>query len=356
MRQTSKPLRIVLAGGSGQVGRVLSRHFSAEGHEVVILARSHHAPGTPAGETINASAAQPRTVVWDGVGLGDWIEELEGADVLINLAGRSVNCRYGPKNRREIMQSRVRTTIVLGKAIGKVAAPPRLWMNASTATIYRHSFDREMDEAGEIGGNEPDVPSLWRFSIEVATGWESSFFACETPKTRKIALRTAMLMSPDEGGTFDLLLRLVRFGLGGASGTGTQYVSWIHDADLTRAISYLIDNEEFSGPVNLAAPAPIPNRDFIRAIREAWGVRFGLPAAKWMLEMGAIALRTETELLLKSRRVIPGKLLEAGFRFTFSEWNEAVQDLVRRRREQVRDHEAKTLIKEWQEDYGERAH
>jgi uncharacterized protein len=204
-------------------------------------------------------------------------------------------------------------------------------MNASTATIYRHSLDRPMDEqTGEIGGNEPNAPDKWRFSIDVATSWESAFFDAPTPNTRKIALRSAMIMSPDRGGVFDTLLRLVRFGLGGTAASGLQFVSWIHDADFLRSIDYLIARDEIDGAVNIASPNPVPNREFMKALRQAWGAHIGLPAASWMLEIGTIFLRTETELVLKSRRVIPGRLAEAGFQFQFPEWAAAAQNLVAR--------------------------
>ncbi|HEY1731217.1 MAG TPA: TIGR01777 family oxidoreductase [Terriglobales bacterium] len=311
-------LRIVIPGGSGQVGTVLARHFHAAGHDVVVLARS----------------AQPtpwRMVHWDGKKIGGWTAELEDADVVINLAGRSVNCRYTDANRQEILDSRVKTTTLLGDAISQLAHPPRLWMNASTATIYRHSYDRPMDEAtGEIGGNEPDAPATWRFSIEVATSWEKAFFDANTPNTRRIALRSAVMMSPDRGGIFDVLLGLVRFGLGGTAASGRQFVSWIHDADFLASVEYLMAHEEFDGPVKLASPNPLPNREFMRTLREAWGARIGLPASAWMLEIGSIFLRTETELVLKSRRVVPKRLLDAGFQFRFPDWSAAAQNLVER--------------------------
>jgi uncharacterized protein (TIGR01777 family) len=317
------PRRIVIPGGSGQVGNILANHFHAKGDRVVVLARRR-------------IVAPWRVVFWDGASLGSWVEELENADVLINLAGRSVDCRYNAANRKAIMESRTQPTALLGKAINQLARPPRIWMNASTATIYRHVFDRQMDEVtGELGGDETNAPSSWRFSIEVAKRWEESFFAARTPNTRKIALRSAMTMSPDRGSVFDMLLRLVRFGLGGASGTGAQFVSWIHEADFVSAIDFLIANEAIDGPLNLAAPGPLPNREFMSALREAWGTRVGLPSAKWMLEIGAIVLRTETELILKSRRVVPGRLVDAGFRFQFPEWPAAAQELVARWRKKA---------------------
>jgi uncharacterized protein len=314
----SDRLRIILAGGSGQIGTLLARHFHACGHQVVIIARS--APPVPW-----------QVVKWDGVTLGEWASELEHAHVLINLTGRSVNCRYTPANRKAIKESRVQSTLLLGRAIAQLAHPPRLWMNASTATIYRHALDRPMDEdTGEIGGNELNCPSAWRFSIDVATAWEESFFSAVTPGTRKIALRSAMTMSPDQGGIFAELLRLVRLGLGGTAASGNQFVSWIHDTDFIRAVEFLIAHEEIDGVVNLTSPNPLPNREFMRALRQAWGITFGLPAFRPMLELGALFLRTETELILKSRRVIPGRLLRAGFEFQFSEWLEAARNLVER--------------------------
>jgi len=314
----SEALRVVLAGGSGQIGTLLARHFHAHGYQVVVISRS-------------VRTAPWRMVQWDGATFGRWASELDGADLLINLAGRSVNCRYTPANRRTIKESRVRSTLLLGHAIAQLAHPPRLWMNSSTATIYRHVFDRPMDEdTGEIGGNEPDCPSTWRFSIDVATSWEEAFFSSVTPRTRKIAMRCAMTMSPDAGSIFAELLRLVRFGLGGTAGSGDQFVSWIHDADFIRGIEYLMAHKELEGPINLAAPGPLPNHEFMRALRQAWGTRVGLPATQPMLELGALFLGTETELILKSRRVVPGRLLQSGFQFQFPEWSEAAKNLVGR--------------------------
>jgi uncharacterized protein len=316
----ARPLRIVLPGGSGQVGTILARHFQAQGHSVVVLARS-------------TSPAPWRIVRWDGTTANHWTEELENADLVLNLAGRNVNCRYSDANRREIKESRTRTTRLLGEAISQLPHPPRIWLNASTATIYRHALDRPMDEAtGEIGGNEPDTPSTWKFSIDVATSWEKEFFAANTPATRKIALRSAMVMSPDRDGIFDTLLRLVRFGLGGASGSGKQFVSWIHDQDFLRSIQYLMDHDDLDGAINIASPNPLPNAEFMADLRKAWGTRIGLPASAWMLELGAVFLQTETELILKSRRVIPGRLLARGFQFDFPAWNVAARDLVERSR------------------------
>jgi uncharacterized protein (TIGR01777 family) len=256
---------------------------------------------------------------------------LDGCDVVVNLAGRSVNCRYNEANRREIKESRIVTTRLVGDAIARSSTPPKLWMNASTATIYRHAMDRPMDDVtGEIGGNEPGIPGTWRFSYDVAISWEAAFFEAETPRTRKIAMRSAITMSPDRGGAFETLLNLVRVGLGGRSDSGEQFVSWIHDVDFVRAIEFLIARTDLDGRINISSPNPLLNRDFMAALRRSYGIPLGLPATDWMLEVGAFFLRTETELVLKSRRVVPRRLLNAGFGFQFPDWSSAAADLVKR--------------------------
>ena len=276
-----RQLRIVLPGGSGQVGNILARHFHEQGHAVTVVAR-HPKP------------SDWKTVLWNGYSLGDWVSVIDGSDVVINLAGRSVNCRYNDRNRREIQTSRTITTGLIGQAIARALQPPRLWMNASTATIYRHSLERSMDEnTGEIGGVEADVPEKWGFSIDVATSWERAFFSADVPKTRRVALRSAMTMSPDSGGVFDALLRLVRMGFGGSAGSGRQYVSWIHDVDFVRVIEFLVAHEEIAGVVNVASPNPIPNRKFMSCLRKSWCTSYiGISSPEWLLSVGAALLRT----------------------------------------------------------------
>jgi len=321
-------MKIVIPGGTGQVGTVLARAFVADGHEVVVLSR-------------NPAKAPWRIVHWDGATAAAWAAEIDGADAVINLAGRSVDCRYHAENRRLIMESRINSTRAIGQAIANAARPPGVWLQASTATIYAHRYDGPNDETtGIFGGSEADAPDTWRFSIEVAKAWEQAANEAIVPGTRKVLLRSAMTMSPDRGGVFDILLGLVRWGLGGASGDGRQFVSWIHDRDFIRAVYYLMDHQELDGPVNLASPNPVSNADFMRTLRVAWGIGFGLPAAKWMLEIGAFFLRTETELILKSRRVVPDRLVQSGFVFQFPTWTEAAADLCRRWRE-LHQHRAK---------------
>jgi uncharacterized protein (TIGR01777 family) len=311
-------MKIVIAGGSGQVGTLLARHFNQEGHDVIILSRGH-------------KTVPWRVVQWDGETLGSWVSELEGADVLINLAGRLVNCRYNYKNRCDIWSSRSRSVRILGKAFEQLKSPPPVWLQASTATIYAHRFDAPNDEyTGIIGGAESNSPDKWRFSIDVARAWEGEFSLIETPKTRKVILRSAMTMSHDRDGIFDYLLWLVRCGLGGTAASGKQYISWIHYIDFINSIKFLIDNDQISGPVNIASPNPLPNKQFMALLRKAWGRKFGLPAYEWMLELGAVFLRTESELVLKSRRVIPSRLLDAGFKFSYADWAKASLDLCER--------------------------
>ena len=314
-------MKIVIPGGTGQVGTVLARAFLADGHDVVVLSRK--------------KSSQPWKIVeWDGKSLGDWANEIDGADVVVNLAGRSVNCRYNEENRRQMMDSRVDSTRVVGEAIVAAKNPPNVWLQASTATIYAHRFDAPNDDVtGIIGGHEPDAPDTWNFSIDVATSWERVTNEADTPNTRKVLMRSAMIMSPDRGGIFDTMLTIVRLGLGGTAAGGRQYISWIHDLDFIRSVYWLVEHEDLSGPINLAAPEPLPNKEFMRVVREAWGMPIGLPASKWMLELGAFLMRSETELILKSRRVVPKLLIDSGFEFEFPTWKSAAADLCRRRRE-----------------------
>ncbi|MFI6498063.1 DUF1731 domain-containing protein [Nonomuraea typhae] len=309
-------MKIVIPGGTGQIGAVLDRALTAAGHTVVILTRR---------------PARERDVRWDARTPGPWAKEIDGSDVVINLAGRSVNCRYTPDNLRAMMESRVHSAQVVGAAIGAAQRPPRLWLQMSTATIYAHRFDAPNDEAtGLLGGAESGVPGYWSYSVEIAKAWERAQEQAETPHTRKVAMRAAMVMSPGRGGVFDVLLRLARLGLGGPVAGGAQFVSWIHDRDFVRAVEFLIGRDDLEGPVNLAAPGPLPQRVFMRVLRAAWGVPVGLPATAWMAELGALVLRSDTELLLKSRRVVPGRLLDAGFGFDRPGWPEAARELAGR--------------------------
>ena len=299
---------------------MLARAFAADGHEVVVLSRS--------------PASVPwRVVEWDAKTPGNWTREIDGADVVVNLAGRSVNCRYTPANRRLIKDSRVDSTRAIGNAIANSPNPPRVWLQAGTATIYAHRFDAPNDDVtGIVGVGEQAIPDTWRFSTDVAESWERAVNEAEVPRTRRVILRSAMVMSPDRGGVFDVLLRLVRLGLGGRMGSGRQYVSWMHDRDFIRAVYWAIAHEELSGAINYASPDPVPNEEFMRTLRRAWGAPIGLPASSWMLKAGTFFMRSESELVLKSRRVIPRLLVDSGFEFEFPTWESAARDLCRRAR------------------------
>lgn len=306
--------RLVLAGGSGFLGQVLGRYFHDAGWEIVILTR-HPKP----------SNNGFRQVLWDGERLGPWQNELNGAYGVVNLSGVSVNCRYTAKNRRLIMDSRVRPTRVLARAIQNCPQPPAVWLNSSTATIYKHSFDCPMDEAGEVGAT-PEAADA--FSVEVAKAWESACEEAVLPRTRQVVLRLAMVLGTGKNSVFPVLCRLVQFGLGGRMGSGRQYVSWIHELDFCRAIEWIVQHPELSGPVNLSSAQPLPNAEMMRQIRLAYGRVVGLPASRWMLEIGAFLLRTETELIIKSRYVVPGKLTRSGFQFQFKTMPEAFEHLL----------------------------
>ena len=308
--------RIVLAGGSGFLGRALAAQLQKSGYKVTVVTRS------PAGMLSGL-----REIAWDACTLGDWARELEGAAGVINLAGRSVNCRCTPRNRRLIMDSRVRSTQVIGQAIAQCTNPPPVWLNASTVTIYKHTCEDAWDEGG-LTGSTPEAKD--EFSVAVATAWEEALNGAKTPGTRRIAMRTSMVLGLDKNSVFPVLRRLVRLGLGGRMGDGRQFVSWIHEEDFCRAVEWLITHDRLNGVVNMTAPHPISNAEMMKAFREVSGRSFGLPAARWMLEIGAFFLRTETELIIKSRRVVPGRLTSAGFQFCFPHLRGAFEDLAGR--------------------------
>ncbi|WP_432505471.1 epimerase [Kineococcus arenarius] len=323
-------MKVVIPGGTGQVGGVLRRALAQRGDEVVVLSRRP--------ERLEDGAWH---VLWDGRTLGAWAAELDGADAVVNLAGRTVSCRYTDANLRQMMDSRVESTRAVGEAIARAERPPAVWLQMSTATVYADARSRgddlPHDEAnGVLGGEEPDVPLYWEYSVRIARRWEQAQADADVPATRRVALRTAMVMTPDRGGIFDYLSWMARLGLGGPVAGGGQHVSWIHGEDFVRAVLFLLQREDLAGPFIVAAPDPLPQVDFMRSLRGAWGRRLALPATRLMAEAGAFVLRTDTELLLKSRRVVPGRLLEAGFAFEHPAWDAAAADLVRRAREQRR--------------------
>lgn len=287
--------KLIIAGGSGFLGNAIVAQFKSQFEDIVILSRT---------KTENTDTV--RYVVWDAKTLGDWQQELDGCDVLINMAGRSVDCRYTDKNKNLIMNSRVDSATMLNHAVAHAKHPPKVWLNSSTATIYRHSMDMEMgEENGEIGTG---------FSVSVAKAWEDAFFSGTTPNTRKVALRTSIVLG-GTGGALIPIKTLAKLGMGGKQGNGEQKFSWIHVDDFVRSIDFIIQNENLRGAVNIVAPKPTDNATLMKEVRNAVGIGFGLPSPKWLLEIGAILIRTETELILKSRNVVPTKLLENGFTF-----------------------------------------
>ena len=308
--------RVILAGGSGFLGQLLGTHLHACGWEPWILRRG------------SSASAKFNEVMWDARTLGEWTQVLEGAEAVINLVGRSVNCRYTAENRRAIMDSRVESTRVLGEAIARCVKPPRTWLNASTATIYKHTFGPAHDESSHDFAPTPEAKD--KFSVSVGHAWEQTLNESVTPRTRKVALRITIVFGSAEGGVFRILRRLARLGLGGKMGSGRQFVSWIHEEDFCRAVEWILEHSRLDGPINVAAPHPITNADMMKTFREICGIPIGLPAAKWMLEIGAFVMRTETELLLKSRNVVPGKLLASGFEFRFPNMSDALRDLEQR--------------------------
>lgn len=292
--------KVVLAGGTGFIGQFFEKKFSEKGDTVYIISR------------------QEGHISWDDKPA--IVEALEGADLLVNLAGKSVNCRYDERNRREILESRKRTTRILGEAIETCTEPPKLWINSSTATIYRHAEDRPMtEEEGEIGTG---------FSVEVAKAWEEVFFSFSLKQTRQVALRIAIVLGKD-GGVMTPYLYLTRFGLGGKQGPGTQKFSFIHVEDLYRIVLFIQEREELSGVFNAVSPYPVSNEKLMAEMRRVMNVPFGVPTPKWMLEMGAVFIRTETELILKSRWVVPERLLAEGFTFCYPTIEDTLEAILK---------------------------
>lgn len=300
--------KIVLAGGNGYLGGVLASFYKPFAHEIIILSRQ-----------AKADDGNVKTVLWDGRTEGEWKQSLNDADLLVNLCGKNVNCRYTKENKTEIINSRIIPTALLGSMISDMKNPPKLWINITSATIYRHAEDRPQDEeTGEIG---------YGFSIDVCRQWEEIFLSTNTPHTRKVALRMGIVLGRKDA-AFPRLLNLVKFGLGGKQGDGEQYVSWVHEQDAAKCTEWLINHEELHGVINCTAPEPVKNAQLMHIIRNAYGLPFGVAAPAWLLEIGAKLIGTETELILKSRWVLPKRLLDSGYSFLFSKANHAVKDLL----------------------------
>jgi uncharacterized protein (TIGR01777 family) len=300
--------KIVIAAGTGFLGKILVDHFNGKFEEIIVLTRGES-------KTIDTI----KYVNWNAKKLSGWEKELENTDILINLTGKSVDCRYTEFNKNEILNSRIDSTKILNQAVLQCKNPPVHWLNSSTSTIYRHSIDKEMDEySGEIGND---------FSMNVAKSWEKSFFETETPKTLKTALRTSIVLGK-KGGAFLPLKNLAKFGFGGKQGNGNQFVSWIHEEDFARAIEFIID-KKIVGVINIVSPKPIKNNDFMKTLRKSLNVAIGIPVGERLLKIGAKLIGTESELVLKSRNVIPKRLTENGFDFEYGDLKKTFDNLIK---------------------------
>ncbi|PUZ29136.1 TIGR01777 family protein [Chitinophaga parva] len=304
-----KNKKIIIAGGTGFIGQSLVQYFGAE-NDIIVLCRhpkeSHH---------------RTTYVRWDGHSAGPWVPLLEGADLLINLAGKSVNCRYTAANKQAIFDSRRESTQALGNAVQQLQNPPAVWINAASATIYRHAMDRPMDEASGEMHND--------FSVQVCKLWEQTFNDITVPHTRKVILRIAITLGAENGGVMGPYLNLVKWALGGHQGSGQQMYSWVHIDDICRMIAWAYENPQVEGVYNCASPHPVTNRNFMQTLRATTGNRLGLPAPAWLLKIGAALIGTETELLLKSRWVIPARALAAGYQFKYPDLKPALVDIIR---------------------------
>lgn len=309
--------RVLIFGGTGHMGAAIKRHLDPAEYKITVVTR-------------NPKSADD--LHWDARTLGPWADALDGAEVVMNLAGRRVHCRYNEANKKEMMDSRILSTRILGEAISQSPNPPKVWLQASTATLYAHTFGPANDDiTGVMAGSEPDAPAEWKYSIEIGTKWEEALNQAVTPSTRKVAMRTAIMMGVDKESALDVFSGLTRKGLGGRLASGKQWVSWVHELDMVRAIQFLIESD-LEGPVNIASPNPLPQAEFGKELRQAWGVPFGLPATPWMIAIGAWFMDGDSEIVLKSRRVIPKRLTDAGFEFQFPEFGPAVRDLVAKMR------------------------
>ncbi len=315
-----KGKKIIIAGGTGFIGSEMIKHFGVS-NEVIVFTRGINNVKTNSfkpGIALPHSHDSIKYIIWDAEHLGDWVHALENADLVINLSGKTVNCRYNEKNKAEIMNSRIYATKILGEAIQKSIHPPKLWINASSATIYRHATDRPQDEfTGDIKDD---------FSVQVCKQWEKAFFEHRTAFTRKVALRMAITIG--SGGIMTPYFNLIKFGLGGKQGTGKQMYSWIHIEDTIRMIEWIYDHREIEGIYNCCSPNPVTNNKFMSTLRKVAGYKFGFPAFKWMLIIGAKLIGTETELILKSRWVVPTKILQTGFTFKYPLLEDAFADIM----------------------------
>lgn len=355
-----KQKKIVIAGGTGFIGQELARYFGKENHVIIFTRQAVHAHNNNYNKKL-VQAAEGYNITywrWDGKTVEKhWLNDLEAADIVINLAGKSVNCRYHEKQMTEVINSRIDATNTIGEAIRQTITPPKLWINAASATIYRNATDKPQDEfTGDISPWKKDnMPysfldqcrTRWKqllahivygkyseqyqaptldFSVKVCREWENAFLLQRTPFTRKIALRTAITLG--DGGVMEPYFNLLKFGLGGHQGDGQQMYSWLHVEDFCRTIEWCYEHPDMEGIYNCAAPAPVTNKTFMQTLRKLTGCKAALPAPAALLEIGAAQMGTETELILKSRWVLPARLQQTGFRFKYNKLEDALQDIV----------------------------
>ncbi|MBP2616730.1 TIGR01777 family oxidoreductase [Chryseobacterium jejuense] len=296
-------MKIIIAAGTGFLGQNLEKYFTEKGDQVYILTRKPQ---------------RKNEIYWDAKTIGEWKKVLEQSDVLINLTGKSVDCRYNEKNKAEIYGSRMNSTKILQEAVNTCSIPPKIWLNASSATIYVHSEKHlNTEENGVIGDD---------FSMNICKSWEAEFFKIHNEGIRKVALRTSIVIG-NNGGAFPKLKMITKLGLGGKQGRGSQMVSWIHIDDFCNAVDWIIQNKSMEGVINITAPVPLSNEGMMKKLRKQLKAPFGLDAPVWQLEIASIFLDTETELLLKSRNVYPEKLMKSGFHFSYPTFDEAILNL-----------------------------
>lgn len=295
---------IIIAGGTGFLGKILEVYFTEKSYLV---------------KTLTRNPKRENDVYWNAKDLGQWSDDLENVDVLINLTGKSVDCRYTDANKKFIYDSRIDATHILGLAINLCNKPPKLWMNASTATIYEAALAHDNDEDTGIIGDD--------FSMNIAKSWEHAFYSIPNPQTRKLALRTSIVLGRN-GGALIPMKRLTQVGLGGTQGSGHQKVSWIHELDFARAIDFLISQPQLSGNINLCVPQPTDNKTLMHTLRKTLHIPFGISHPVWPLKFGARLIGTETELILKSRNVIPKRLMDHGFKFRYESIENALMNLI----------------------------
>lgn len=314
-----KNKKIIIAGGTGFIGKGLINYFGNE-NTIVILTRNPQIEHKDVVNNASKPSNSPVTYVhWDAKSLGAWTRHLEHADLLINLTGKSVNCRYTPENKQAIFDSRIHATEILATAIQSLRHPPKVWINAGSATIYRHAEDHPMDEFnGEIADD---------FSVQVCKKWEAAFNNANVPGVRKALLRIAITLGP-QGGVMFPFLNLVKLGLGGHQGPGSQHFSWVHLTDLARMMEWICETPTLSGTFNCSAPHPTTNREFMRTMRKVTRHIIGLPTPAWLLKIGACLIGTEPELLLKSRWVLPTRAMQAGFTFQYPYLEPAIENII----------------------------